>query len=89
MEDILTDKNNDLQVVKGDFATGASEMQEVAAILMANQGEYKEFPLIGANLIRSINSKKTRSDIEGRVKIQLALDGKDYNEIKNQLKIGV
>lgn len=86
MKDVLLDENSDLRIVAGDFAIGASEMQEVGLILSTNQGEWKEQPVIGANLVTKIRSNADSVRLERMLRIQLKLDGKDYEKIKNKIK---
>lgn len=86
MKDILLNNDNDLLFANGDLATGNSLLQEVGLILELNQGELKPFPLLGASLVQLLKSKRKRSLIEGRVRIHLALDGKDYNAMKEFIR---
>jgi hypothetical protein len=87
MKDFLLDEENDLKVVGADFATGETEMQEVGLILSTNQGEWKENPVLGANLITKIRSNPDAVRLERNLRIQLRLDGKDYEQIKNKIKM--
>ncbi|TWP23536.1 hypothetical protein ETU08_01730 [Apibacter muscae] len=86
MKDILLDETRRIQVLNGDFRIGESEMQEIALLLESNQGEWKEHPIIGANLYQLVNSKASKLDIEKRVKLQLSLDNKEYAELKNKIQ---
>jgi phage baseplate assembly protein W len=83
---ILLGKDGDLQVRNGSLLVGDSMMQEVSIILQMNQGEQKFFPALGANIIQLVQAKVPRFDIENRVKVHLALDGKSYDQIKEQIK---
>jgi hypothetical protein len=83
--DILLDENNDLQIVNGDFVIGESLMQEVGIILQMNQGELKSDPLIGANLTTKIRGVQNDAKIRRHIETQMELDGKDYDEIKNNV----
>lgn len=85
--DFLLDDDNDLKVSAGDFGTGESEMQEVGLILSTNQGEWKEEPVLGANLVTKIRSNAEAVRLERELRIQLKLDGKDYEKIKNKIKM--
>lgn len=89
MEDIILTQQNELKIIGGDFAVANSEQQEVAALLIANSGWYKAHPLIGANLPRLINAKADSSSIKREVKVQLQLDNKDYELIKNKIKLKI
>lgn len=87
--DILLDENDDLLIQNGDFVVGDSLTQEVSIILKLNQGELKSDPLLGVNMITLINSEASKNEIETKVKMHLKRDDKDFNKIKQQLKINV
>lgn len=89
MTDILRDENDDLLIQNGDFVVGESLDQEVALILMMNQGELKEDPILGAGLMRLINSNGTEGDIKRLSKLHLARDGKSYEELKERIRLKV
>lgn len=82
---ILLDANGELIIKNKSLVVGDSSIQEVAVILEMNQGEQKFTPLLGANLVELIKSNKSRFEIEKRVKINLQRDGKEYEDIKNQI----
>jgi hypothetical protein len=85
--DILLDKDLDLLIKDGDFLIGESTIQEVSLILASSQGDFKNEPLIGANLIQYIRSGANQQEIKRQVTFQMELDGKDYDDIKDLLKI--
>jgi len=86
-QDILLDETDDLIFQDGDFVIGSSLTQDVGIILRLNQGELKSDPLLGANLIRYINSNIDDVDIQTVVKLHLQRDGKDYEEIKKYITL--
>lgn len=86
-KDIVLDSEFDLKIVNGDFVIDESETQEVALILSISQGELKSDPLIGANLIEFIRGGKDKVKIEKHIRSQLELDDKDYDDIKENIKI--
>ncbi len=81
--------NEDLMILDGDFIIGESQLQEVEIILTLSQGELKQDPLLGANLMSYQNSSKSSQEIKSNVSIALQRDGKDYNKIKKELEIHV
>lgn len=83
---ILLDDNNDLKIVGKRMVVGDSTMQEVGVILQMNQGELKSVPMLGPNLAQLKKTNASRFDLEQRMRVHLAIDGKDYQEIKQQLK---
>ena len=80
---ILLDETNDLKMVNKKLVVGDSLMQEVGIILQMNQGELKFNPMLGANLIVNMRGVENKYKIEKQISIQLELDGKNYDEIKN------
>lgn len=87
--DILLGEDGDLLIRNGDFVVGESLTQEVGRILKLNQGELKNDPLLGVNMIELVNSQSTALEIETKVKLHLKRDGKDFNEVKQLLTINV
>lgn len=88
-KDILLTPNNDLQILNGDFVIGESEMQEIGLILQSSQGEFKNEPLIGANLTTMIRGVENKEKIQRHISVQLELDGKDYDDTKELLKLNI
>lgn len=86
MKDILLDEIGDLRFENGDLVIGESEMQEVGLILQSNQGEWKNDPVLGPNLVQMNKKNESKFDIEQRTKIHLTRDGKDYNRIRRKIK---
>lgn len=80
---ILLNEEGELDIKNKELVVGDSVMQEVSIILQMNQGESKFDPLLGANLVNLIKTNTSRFDLENRVKTHLALDGKDYEQIKH------
>lgn len=83
---ILIGDDGDVRIQNNSLVVGDSVLQETMIILGLNQGEHKFEPLLGPNLIQLIKSKAKRFDFERRVKIALALDNKDYQQIKHLIK---
>lgn len=88
-KDIILGDDGDLLIVNNDFAIGDPLTQDVSRILRMNKGELKSDPLLGCNMIELMKSEASQTTIETIVKLNLQRDGKDYNEIKNLLKVNV
>lgn len=86
-KDILLDSTNDLLFKDGDLVIGESEMQEVGLILQSNQGDWKDSPIVGSNLTREVRGTENKLKRERNLKIQMKLDGKDYDKIKQKIKL--
>ncbi len=86
-KDILLNQDNDLDFLNGDVVIGESLLQEVSIIARLQSGELKSDPILGPNLIQLIKSNSKQADIEQRLRIHLARDGKEYNELKQYIQV--
>lgn len=86
-QDILLDDTDDLIIENGDFKIGESLTQDVGLIIRMNQGELKEDPLLGVNLIRMIKSSVDDEELQTKVKLHLQRDGKNYEELKDYITL--
>ena len=77
MADILLNTDKDIQIENGDLVIGDSFQQEVGLIVQSNQGEWKNEPLVGSNLIELINSEASESEYKSKIKQALKLDNKE------------
>ncbi len=84
---IIGNEDNDLIIARGDFLLDDSTDQEVALLLMSEQGEWKEDPLVGAGLFRLVNMNAQEHDVKRLVKLQLARDGKIYEQLKKRINL--
>ena len=84
-KDILLNSDDDLLFRDGDFVVGESVTQEVGIILRLNQGELKQDPLLGPNLVQMIKSEATSNEVRTKVKLHLQRDGQNYEEIRKQI----
>lgn len=75
MRDILLDQSGHLSIVNGDFAVGESTQQEIELILTTFRGEWKEHPLLGAEVQRMIKAQQGITTMRGVVREQLEMDG--------------
>lgn len=87
MKGIALDDNGDLLISNGSVVLKDTTAQEVELILTMNQGELKTQPLLGANLIQFLKSKPKQYEVEERVKLHLAMDNKDYHEIRKYIQL--
>lgn len=97
MKGLLLDKDGDIRIVPHKetdgkltgFVVGDTLIQNAAIVLELNQGELKEDPVLGANLIRYIRSKADRTAIEKQMKIHLKRVGIDYAELVDKINIEI
>lgn len=87
MTDILLDNEDNVRIENGDFVIGECIDQEVSIILRLHKGELKEDPVLGCDLIRLINSNIKETELKQIIKLQLARDGKSYDELKERIRL--
>ncbi len=75
MKDLLLNEDNDLSIVNGDFQIGESQQQEIESILISFKSEFKNTPLLGAEISRMLKARSTRQGITREVNEQLQYDG--------------
>lgn len=85
--DFLVDEKGAMIIRNGEFATGESLHQEVALILLTNRGEIRHDMLCGCDLIKFMNKRVRRSELERVIRLQLERDGKSWADIKNGIDI--
>ena len=85
--DFLLNGDNELIIKDGDFVVGDSEMQEVGLLIGLNQGALKSDPILGVNLITNMRGSQREERIKRALKLNLAMDNKDYETIKSKIKI--
>ena len=86
--DILIDaETKDLIIRDGDFVIGDSQDQEVELLLTMNPGELKEDPLLGAGLMRLVQSNANEWKLRQLASEHLARDGKTYEDIKKRIEL--
>lgn len=87
MKDFLLDEDNDLKIDMGDFVIGESKIQEVTAILVSTKGEFKDSPIMGLDVVTKIRSGRRFFGLGRDLRLQLARDGKEYDEIKEEIRM--
>lgn len=73
MKGLLLDKDGDIRIVPHTgkdgltgFVVGDTLIQNAATVLELNQGELKEDPVLGANLIRYIRSRLNKQPLRNK-----------------------
>lgn len=83
---ILTDED-DIALAANDIAVGNTYWQEVKNIIRLIPGQLKQTPMLGPNLITLLNSKVSEEWLFGEIKRNIEADGKDYDFIKNNIRL--
>ena len=78
---IFKDKimNDDGYIIEnGDWKVADSSTMNVAHIMKARTGDYKQFPSVGVDVLKLLNGSTPASKIKQLIKEQLKADGKKY-----------
>lgn len=97
MRGIMLDENGDLLIRPHRQPDGKlsglvldeTPVQDTAIVLEMNQGELKEDPVLGPNLIRYLRSRVDKTRIKKQIQVHLGRAGIDYNEVSEQLKLNL
>lgn len=81
MTDLLLNKTGDLDILNGDIIFGYSDNQHQEHILLANKGDYKEFPELGIGINNMLNEDDYMPFLI-EAKKNLEYDGMKINNIK-------
>lgn len=72
--DILLDDDDDLWIENNDVKIGRSEEQEIARIVKALPGHFRNAPILGAGLGRHYKTHAAPEDIKKSIDTHLLLD---------------
>ncbi|SMO42526.1 hypothetical protein SAMN06265349_101722 [Flavobacterium resistens] len=81
MTDIFLNKTGDLDIQNGDIVIDYSDNQHQEHILLANKGDYKEFPELGVGINNMLNEDDFLPFLI-EAKKNLQYDGMKINNIK-------
>lgn len=87
MQDFIIDDNYDLVIKNGDFAIGDSNSQEIDLLTRSFKGDWKQYPLLGAGLLRLVKGRATEVRIKRDIELELKDDGFRIIKIKVDLPI--
>lgn len=81
MNDIIIGATGDLSFKNGDLEIGYSDNQHQEHILLANKGEFREFPELGVGIVQMLDDDDFLSVLI-EAKKNLEYDGMKINNIK-------
>lgn len=96
MRGIQLDKYNDLLVqvtrdangrIVSGLQVGNTQLQNAYMVLSLNQGELKEDPIAGVNLVSMIRGNKSKEEIKTTIKIGLRRCGIDFDKVKDLIRV--
>jgi len=89
VSDLLLDENYDLLINNGDFVVGPSDQQSILIIANTTLGSYKQFPLLGLQIINYSASSGNGQSLSTNLRSQLTTDGFRVNSINIDTSDGV
>jgi len=96
MKGILLNENNDLfimvrrdarGIITDGLIAGDNAVQCAGLVLQMNQGELKEDPIVGANLLRNMRGRLNRDKVKNEVETALVRANIRIEDVKNELDI--
>jgi hypothetical protein len=77
-KDFSIDTNYDLQIRNGDFVVDDCNEQDIEAILIADKGNWKQWPMLGIGIQRQLEgdfSARAITALQRNISIELTADG--------------
>ena len=71
---LLNPDTYELELSSNTLSIGSTDEQNCQLILLTNQGEWKDYPVLGAGLVSFVRSNASDLHIQRQVKLQLSLD---------------
>lgn len=81
MKDILIDENYQVACANGDFVTGDSDLQQQQLLLLADKGDWKQFPTVGVGVRRYLKSDEPET-LLAEIKKEYQRDGMKVKEVE-------
>ncbi|MEO1006844.1 MAG: hypothetical protein AAFW67_13560, partial [Cyanobacteria bacterium J06638_38] len=81
----IDQSTGDVVIKNGDFVLHESTNQHIEHILLAKQGDFKQWPLVGVGIRRYLkgpDSALDRRDLERVIRVNLLLDDMDINTVR-------
>lgn len=81
MNDFKLDETGDLLIVNGDFVISDGTLQHQEHIIIAQKGEYKQYPEIGVGIANILNDENPR-DIITQIRRNFEYDGMTIKKLE-------
>lgn len=72
---LLHSETNDIVLRNGTMAIGTTDDQNAQLIVLAEKGEFKEYPQLGVGISQFLKSSGRDNELLRTIRVQLALDG--------------
>lgn len=79
-KDIALDVTGDLMISNGDFVIADSDEQHIADIIRSTKGEWKEYPLCGAEVVKQLKGAMG-GEFRRELRLQLEQDGYNVEDL--------
>ena len=87
--DLLLTEENDLLIKNGDFVVGESTRQHQNLLLIADKGEFKQYPTVGVGILRYLEDYNG-DNLAREIRAEFNKDGMSVKEIRfNGSKIDI
>lgn len=74
-------KAGEIKIENGDFFVAESDQQHIEHIMIADTGQFRQFPLIGVGIRRQLNGSVNRTDLKQLIRNQLKSDNFTVSKI--------
>jgi len=81
MNDFKLDDTGDLLITNGDFVVADATLQHQEHIIVAQKGEYKQYPEIGVGISNMLNDENPR-DIITQIRRNFEYDGMEVKQLE-------
>lgn len=81
MKDVMLTEDFDLFIENDDFKVGDTTHQNQGLIMLANKGEFRQFPFLGVGLMQYLHDERV-TELKSELTEQLTLDGMTVNSVK-------
>ena len=81
MKGILLDSNGDLLIVNGQFGFGDPTQQNQKCLLLAEKGEYRQYPDVGVGINSQLDNEEL-ANLETLIQTEFEKDGMTVASLK-------
>lgn len=83
VDDIIIDKDTcDIVISGGDLLVSKSDQQHVEHILRADRGHFRQYPLLGIGIEKSLKGPVNPQELKQAIKLQLKSDNYSVREVQ-------
>lgn len=80
-----------MKIANGDLFVDDSDQQHIQHILVADSGQFRQWPLLGVGIKKYLNGSANQTDIKQTIRVQLRSDNFTVKtlEVKNDYSIKI